>query len=165
MINVGRLGLVLGMVTLAWLVNSTPVIAAEGGVKAGILTCNVASGFGFILGSSKDVKCTYAPAQGPAEFYKGTISKFGADIGYSPAAVIVWAIFAPTTDVKPGALAGTYAGPTASATAGVGAGVHALVGGSDNSISLQPLSIEASAGPGLNVAAGIAAIKLESAKQ
>jgi hypothetical protein len=160
--TVGRLGLALGMVILAWLVNSTPVNAAEGGVKAGILTCHVASGFGFILGSSKDVKCTFAPAQGPAEFYKGTINKFGADIGYSQAAVIVWAIFAPTADVKPGALAGTYAGATASATAGVGAGVHALVGGAADSVSLQPVSIEGNTG--LNVAGGIAALKLESAK-
>jgi len=161
--NAGRIGLALGIVTLAWLVNSTAVNAAEGGVKAGILTCNVASGFGFILGSSKEVKCTYAPAKGPAEYYKGTINKFGADIGYSKAAVIVWAIFAPTSDdLKPGALAGTYAGPTASVTAGVGAGAHLLVGGLDNSISLQPISIEGN--EGLNVAAGIADLKLESTK-
>jgi uncharacterized protein DUF992 len=158
--NAGRIGLALGMVTLAWLVNSTPVNAAEAGVKVGILRCDVASGFGFILGSSKDVTCIYAPTKGPAEYYKGTITKFGADIGYSQAAVIVWAIFAPTSDVKPGALAGTYAGATASVTAGVGAGAHVLVGGLDNSISLQPVSIEGNTG--LNVAAGIAALKLES---
>jgi hypothetical protein len=66
----------------------------------------LASGFGFILGSSKNVTCIDAPTQGPAEYYNGTITKFGADVGYSQAAVIVWAIFAPTSDVKPGAWLG-----------------------------------------------------------
>ena len=28
-------------------------------VKAGIMTCNVASGFGFIFGSSRAVNCTF----------------------------------------------------------------------------------------------------------
>jgi hypothetical protein len=30
-------------------------------VKAGIMTCNVAGGFGFIFGSSRTVNCTFAP--------------------------------------------------------------------------------------------------------
>jgi hypothetical protein len=161
--SVGRIWLALGIVALAWLVNPVPPsMAAEAGVKAGILTCNVASGFGFILGSSKEVKCTYAPVKGAAEYYTGTISKFGADIGYSQAAVIVWAIVAPTSDIKPGALAGTYAGATGGASVGVGVGAHVLLGGLDQSISLQPVSFEGNTG--LNVAAGIEALKLEPAK-
>jgi hypothetical protein len=55
-------------------------------------------------------------------------------------------------------LAGTYAGATASATVGVGVGANVLVGGSGNSISLQPLSIEGNTG--LNVAGGIAQMTL-----
>jgi hypothetical protein len=58
----------------------------------------------------------------------------------------------------PGALTGGYAGGTASATVGVGIGANALIGGSGNTIALQPLSIQGSTG--LNVAAGIAAITL-----
>ena len=49
---------------------------------------------------------------------------------------------------------GTYAGATGSATVGVGVGANVLVGGSGNSIALQPVSIEGTTG--LNVAAGIA---------
>jgi hypothetical protein len=52
-------------------------------------------------------------------------------------------------------------GGTASATVGVGVGANALVGGSSNSIALQPLSIEANRG--LNVAAGVAAMTLTPA--
>jgi len=157
-----RIGLTLGTIALAGLVYSGPASAAEGGVKTGFLTCNVASGFGFIFGSSREVKCTYSPAPGKGETYKGKITKFGVDIGYLNAAVMVWAVFAPTVDLKPGRLAGDYAGVTGSATVGVGVGANVLVGGSNNTFTLQPVSIEGSTG--LNVAAGIASLTLESVK-
>jgi hypothetical protein len=127
-------------------------------VKAGALTCNVASGFGFIFGSSKAVNCTFSPNGGPPQHYVGSIDKFGVDIGYVQSAVIIWAVLAPTTNPGPGSLAGTYAGATASATVGVGVGANVLVGGSGNSISLQPVSIEGNTG--LNVAGGVAALTL-----
>jgi hypothetical protein len=40
--------------------------------------------------------------------YLGSITKFGADIGYLQSAVIVWAVLAPTTNLGQGALAGHY---------------------------------------------------------
>src|SRR5689334_23591693 len=92
------------------------------GVQAGFLTCNVSSGWGFILGSSRDLRCVYAPASRPPEHYNGSISKFGVDIGYLQSAVIVWTVVAPTANIQPGSLAGTYGGVTGSATAGAGAG-------------------------------------------
>jgi hypothetical protein len=129
------------------------------GVKAGVLTCNVASGFGFIFGSSRALNCTFSPSGGgPPQHYSGAVNTFGVDIGYVQSAVIVWAVLAPTANPEPGSLAGTYAGATASATVGVGVGANLLVGGSGNTISLQPLSIEGNTG--LNVAGGIAAITL-----
>ena len=159
----GRIGLMLSLVALAWLAMAPPAGAAQGGIKSGILTCNVDSGFGYILGSSRDVKCTYAPASGKkAEAYKGTISKFGVDIGYLNSGVMVWAVFAPTSDLRRGSLAGHYAGATGSATVGLGAGANVLVGGSNKSFTIQPLSIEGSTG--LNVAGGIATLTLESVR-
>ncbi|HUB97590.1 MAG TPA: DUF992 domain-containing protein, partial [Stellaceae bacterium] len=65
-------------------------------------------------------------------------------------------------NVQPGALAGSYAGATGSASLGVGAGVNVLVGGFNNSITLQPISIEGNTG--LNVAGGIAALTLTAVK-
>jgi hypothetical protein len=127
-------------------------------VKAGVLTCNVAGGFGFVFGSSRAVNCTFSPGGGPPQHYVGAINKFGVDIGYVQGAVMVWAVLAPTTNPGPGSLAGTYAGVTGSATVGVGVGANVLVGGSGNSISLQPLSIEGNTG--LNVAGGIAQMTL-----
>jgi hypothetical protein len=96
---------------------------------------------------------------GYTEFYTGSITKFGADIGYLSSAVMIWAVLAPTTNLGQGALAGTYAGATASAAVGVGAGANVLIGGFNHSIALQPVSIEGQ--NGLNVAAGVASLSLK----
>jgi hypothetical protein len=135
--------------------------AAPHGVKVGTLTCNVASGWGFVFGSSKDLHCTFHPNRHTSEHYTGSVSKFGIDIGYTEGGVLVWGVFAPSSDVRAGALAGDYAGATASATIGVGLGANVLVGGLNKSFALQPLSVEGNRG--LNVAAGIGEISLHSA--
>src|SRR5574341_2221404 len=151
--------LVAGLMVLVAMV--VPASApAQGGVQVGMLTCNVASGWGLVFGPSKEVNCNFAPAQGQPERYKGNIYKFGADIGYSKAAVMVWGVWAPTTSRQPGALAGDYGGVTGGASVGVGAGANVLLGGFNKSFTLQPLRIEGSVG--LNVAAGIAGLKLEA---
>ena len=139
---------------------ATPA-AAQGGVNVGNLTCNVSSGWGFVFGSSRALNCTFAGAGGRYEYYVGNIMKFGVDIGYTQAGVLIWTVIAPAANLVPGSLAGSYAGGTASATVGVGVGAHALVGGSNNTIALQPLSLEGNSG--LNVAAGIGAIQLTPA--
>lgn len=138
-----------------------PAMADDANVKAGVLTCNVDSGWGFIFGSSRSLKCVYS-GNGTVENYVGKISKFGVDIGYVHSAVIVWGVLAPSNTLAPGALGGDYGGVTAGASAGVGAGANVLVGGSNKSISLQPVSIEGA--QGLNVAAGIAELSLEYQK-
>lgn len=135
--------------------------SAQSGVTVGSLTCNVASGFGFVFGSSRALNCTFSGAGGHYEHYTGRISKFGADIGYTQGGVIVWGVIAPTAQLGPGSLQGNYAGGTASATVGVGVGANALIGGSNNTVALQPVSIEGNTG--LNVAAGIAGITLTPA--
>jgi Protein of unknown function (DUF992) len=127
-------------------------------VKTGYLTCHVAAGWGFVFGSSRELRCSYSSNGGRVEYYGGSISKFGADIGYLKSAVLIWAVAAPTNDLKAGALAGHYAGATASLALGVGAGANVLIGGFNKSIALQPVSVEGQ--NGLNVAAGVAAMAL-----
>ncbi len=135
---------------------------AKQGIKLGTLTCNVSSGWGMVFGSSKDLKCTYTPdGRNKSERYSGKIDKFGVDIGYTEAGVIVWVVFAPTKNVGQGALAGKYVGVTAEVTFAVGLGANVLVGGGDQSIALQPLSV--SGQKGFNIAAGIASVELKSA--
>jgi hypothetical protein len=67
---------------------------------------------------------------------------------------MVWSVVAPTVNLAPGSLSGSYGGVTASATVGIGVGANVLVGGSGNSIALQPVSVEGTTG--LDVAAGVA---------
>jgi len=134
----------------------TPAQAQD--VRVGVMTCDMASGFGYVLGSSRDLHCTFLPASGRPEQYAGTISKFGVDIGYVQDAVIVWTIVAPTVALPPGSLTGTYGGATASVTVGLGVGANVLVGGSNNTVSLQPVSVEG--GTGLDVAGGFASMSL-----
>jgi hypothetical protein len=150
---------ILGAVAAAGLalVASAPA-HAQSGVRVGVLTCNVASGWGLIFGSSKEVNCTFSRDGRDVGHYQGHIDKFGVDIGYTAGGVMVWGVFAPTEGPPPGSLDGTYGGVTASATAGVGVGANLLVGGSDRSISLQPLSVEGNTG--INVAGGIAGLRL-----
>jgi hypothetical protein len=154
--TIGVLGLAAAMLAI-----QAPPVQAQGGVRIGTLSCNVASGWGFVFGSSRQLRCVFSGGPGQEDHYTGIISRFGADIGFTRGGVLVWAVLAPTNNLAPGALAGNFAGATASAAVGVGAGANVLIGGSNNTISLQPLSIEGNTG--LNVAAGIGAITLRYA--
>lgn len=145
-------------IAVASLATASVANAAPAGIKIGTLTCNVAGGMGFVFGSSKNLACTYSPSKARVEHYSGSISKWGVDIGYTNKGRLIWAVFAPTSDVRPGAIEGEYAGASAQATVGVGLGANALIGGLDKSIALQPLSVSGSTG--LNVAAGIGSISL-----
>lgn len=145
-------GLALGALAL-----QAPARADPTTVKAGMLTCHVTSGWGFVFGSTRDLRCVFTD-NGRVENYTGKISKFGIDVGYLQSGVIVWAVLAPSTDLAAGALTGDYGGVTAGASAGVGASANALIGGSTKSISLQPVSVEGD--KGINLAAGIASISL-----
>jgi Protein of unknown function (DUF992) len=158
-----KLCLTAGVLTIAaGLSDQSAWSQQTSGVKTGILSCNVEAGWGLVFGSTTDLKCTYADTKNKVEHYNGHINKFGVDLGYHAGGVIVWAVFSPTADVSKGALAGAYGGVTGGAAVGVGASANVLVGGTQNTISLQPLSIEG--GTGINVAAGVAQIVLKAAE-
>ena len=38
--------------------------AQAGDVRVGVMTCDMASGFGYVLGSSRDLQCTFVPGAG-----------------------------------------------------------------------------------------------------
>jgi hypothetical protein len=133
--------------------------AADAGVKVGTLSCHEASGWGFVFGSSHDVRCVFSNGD-HTERYEGSISKFGVDIGYQQSGVLIWEVIAPSDHPMHGALGGHYGGLTAGAAVGVGIDANALIGGSDRSITLQPISIQGMTG--LNVAAGVGELTLRS---
>jgi di/tricarboxylate transporter len=128
-------------------------------VQVGTLSCEVAGGPGMIIASNRALRCVYQDASGDRpEFYQGSITKFGVDIGATSTGRLAWAVFAPTAGAPRGALAGSYGGVTGSVTVGVGLGANVLVGGNAQTIALQPVSIDSQTG--LNVAAGIAGLTL-----
>lgn len=135
---------------------SAPALA-DGGVKVGVLNCDLSAGVGLILGGSQAASCVF---QGPngAEAYEGRISEVGVDIGFTDASVMSWVVFAPG-QLNRGALQGTYVGATAEATVAVGLGANVLVGGSQSTVALQPVSVDGQTG--LNVAAGLAKFSLK----
>jgi len=149
----GRLATAIVFTTLA----SASAAAQSPQVRVGVLNCNVAGGAGFVFGSSKQLDCVFE-SDGRRERYHGVINKFGLDLGVTSNSVIAWAVLATTDKVGRGALAGTYGGVSGEASIGVGLGANALLGGSNRSIGLQPLSVGAQ--QGLNVAVGIAALEL-----
>jgi hypothetical protein len=130
---------------------------AQERVEAGVLQCH-GSTASFVVGSVTDLNCTFVPsAGGPAESYMARMKRAGLDIGINPQVAMAWAVFAPTS-IRRGELTGTYAGGAASATLGIGVGANALWGGSNNTISLQPVSVQGQTG--LSAAAGIASLQL-----
>jgi hypothetical protein len=136
---------------------AAPAFAANH-VKVGELRCNVSSGLGLIITSTRELSCSFTSVHGWREHYHGKIQRFGLDIGQTNAGVLIWGVFAPTDGPKSHALAGNYGGADASATVGVGLGANALLGGSHRSFALQPLSVEGQTG--LSLAFGVESLRL-----
>ena len=131
---------------------------AQGQAEIGTLTCTGGAGVGLILGSQKTYRCSFQAANGsPSESYRATITKIGIDIGITGQAVMVWTVFA-SGDVRARMLRGNYTGAAADASLGLGGGAKVLVGGSSNSVILQPVSVQGQTG--VNLAVGVASLSI-----
>lgn len=152
-----RRSLILAAVTAGVLVAPLPG-AAQQRVQIGILECRGGSSVGFIVGSVTHLGCVLRVEGMPEDRYVATIRKVGLDLGITQESALAWGVFAPVTRLGPGDLAGNFVGAQGSASVGVGVGGNALIGGSANSIALQPLSVQGQVG--LNVAAGLESLEL-----
>jgi len=127
-------------------------------VQVGILECRGAASIGFVVGSVTNLGCVLRADGAPEDRYIATIRKVGLDLGITEESALAWGVYAPAARLGPGDLAGDYAGAQGSATLGVGVGGNVLIGGSSNSIALQPLSVQSQVG--VNIAAGLASLEL-----
>jgi hypothetical protein len=127
-------------------------------LQVGVLECRGGASIGFIVGSVTNLGCVLRVEGMPEERYIAVIRKVGLDIGITEETALAWSVFAPVARLGPGDLAGTYAGADASASIGLGVGGNVLVGGSNNSIALQPLSVQGDVG--LSAAAGLESLEL-----
>jgi hypothetical protein len=127
-------------------------------VQVGVLECRGGSSIGFIVGSVTNLGCVLRVSGAPDDSYVATIRKVGLDIGITQESALAWAVYAPVARLGPGDLSGNYGGAQGSASIGVGLGGNVLVGGSANSIALQPLSVQGQVG--LNLALGVEGLEL-----
>lgn len=127
-------------------------------IKVGVLECRGGASVGFIVGSVTHLGCVFRADGMPEDRYIATIRKVGVDLGITEESALAWGVYAPVARLGPGDLSGNYAGAQGSASVGVGVGGNVLIGGSANSIALQPLSVQGQVG--LSVAAGLAALEL-----
>lgn len=142
----------------AFAVSAIPA-SAQSRIEVGTLKCNVAPSIGYVVASKRDMRCTFVPNDGSRPHrYTATAGRVGLDLGVTKEGVLVWSVFAPTHRINRKDLVGTYVGGSAGAAVGVGVGANALVGGSNNTVALQPLSGEGSVG--LSVALGVTALTL-----
>jgi Protein of unknown function (DUF992) len=150
---------VVGAAVVALVVVSAAEPAAAQRVRAGVLTCDVSAGIGLILGSQKQLSCAYAPdVPGPQEAYMGSLTRFGLDVGVTGGGVMVWGVFAESIARGPGFLAGDYVGASGEVSVAAGLGANVLVGGSNRTVALQPLSVSGQVG--INLAVGVGDLSL-----
>jgi Protein of unknown function (DUF992) len=140
---------------------SVPAVAQapQSWTQAGVLSCKVNPNVGFIIAGRQSLECQFTPnTPDPPQAYDGAINTVGLNVGISAGGVLGWAVFAPTTGVPAGALAGDYVGVSGAVGVGVGGGANVLLGGSGRTFALQPLSLQGSVA--LNVVLGVSTLTL-----
>ena len=156
-----RISLVLGALAIAWV--SPAAAQAPQGTSAGVLSCKLAPSIGLIFGSQQRMACRFAPnGPYPPETYVGVMNSIGLDIGITAGGVMAWGVITPNAGPMRGKLAGKYVGASGAIGLGVGVGANVLVGGSNRSISLQPLSVEGTVG--INLSLGVSGLTLTLAQ-
>ena len=97
-----------GLAAIALMVMAPAANAADDGVNVGTLRCHVEGGWGHVVASNRDMSCVFNPVDGRDERYTGELSRYGIDLGYTNDATLVWAVFAPTSDMRSGGLEGDW---------------------------------------------------------
>ena len=128
-------------------------------IYIGALSCNIAGGTGYVLGSSKSMDCVFLDRNGHSAEYTGTINKVGVDIGYTKAVHTVWRVYSLGSDRKPNQLSGTYVGEQSTVAAGGQAGGNWIYGGPNAEIGMVASGIVKDAG--YNLATGIAEMSIK----
>jgi len=153
--NFTKVGLSSGLALAFILAAAQPAFAK---VQVGSLACTAGASGGVIVLTEQELKCVFEPANGEPQDYVGEVRKFGLDIGVTGGTQMQWLVFAETADWDPSTLGGTYVGVSADAALGIGGGVNVLLGGTDGSVVLQPVSVQEEVG--LEVALGITDLQL-----
>jgi Protein of unknown function (DUF992) len=147
----------LSLFACAALALAAGATSAQARTEVGVLACRGVT-TSYIVASRKDLQCVFHRADGQSFRYTGKVVLVGVDIGVNQTVSLDWRVLAPTYRVGPGDLRGNYGGVSAGMSLTVGLGLNALLGGSNNTIALQPFSVEGQTG--WSVAAGVAGLEL-----
>ncbi len=127
--------------------------------RVGTLECRVAPNVSFVVGSRRTAGCNFYPVNSRGMHrYRADIGRIGLDLNISAGGVLVWAVHAHNRRLHRRDLRGEYTGASGNIALGLGIGGNILVGGSHNTVALQPLSGEGNIGVGLSV--GVAQMRL-----
>jgi len=140
---------------------TTTADAQPSRVQVGTLECSMSAGIGLLVGSQRNVSCYFKVGGAVVESYTGTMTRVGLDVGFTTGGAIIWTVFADTNRYA-GMLNGTYAGASAEMSVAAGLGANVLVGGSQRTVALQPVSVQGQTG--LDIAAGIGALELHAGR-
>ena len=153
--------LIVAAFALIALTSAAQTQAQPAWTQAGVLTCRLNPSIGFIIAGHQSMECSFQPAGPfPPQPYQGAFNTVGLDVGATAGGILSWTVFAPTTGVPAGALAGEYAGVSGDIGLGVGAGANILLGGSGRSFALQPLSVQGSVA--IRIVAGVSMLTLRA---
>jgi hypothetical protein len=146
-------------VSLGLAASLAPADAQSAKALVGTLTCRGGPSVGLIVGSQQRMLCTFKPeGHRRSRDYRATMTKVGLDIGFKNDTTIVWEVLGSTDVYRGPLLVGEYGGVSAEASVALGVGANALVGGSDKSVVLQPLSVQGQTG--LHIAVGVTSLVL-----
>ena len=148
-----------GILSVFMMAFAVPAFAQAQPVRVGGLTCDTSARVGLVVGSRQSLRCVFrSNGTGRQYSYTGTIGRLGLDVGITAGGRLFWGVFAPTSHIGQGTLRGNYVGASGNASVGLGLGANVLIGGSNRTISLQPLSVEGQIG--INLAVGVARLTL-----
>jgi hypothetical protein len=139
-----------------------PIIGGGPGTKVGVLNCRLAPSVGLLVVGFQRLDCQFtSDIPAPPEAYLGSMSTVGVDVGFKAGGMLTWGVYAPTKNMMPGSLSGSYSGASGRVGVGVGVGTNFLLGGSGNTVALQPWSVEGTTG--VNASLGLSNLELRPA--
>ena len=156
--NYLRKNFLLAMLSIGALCIAPALAQPQSWAQAGMLRCNLNPSIGFVIFGHQSMECKFQPVSGPVQAYDGAMNTVGLDLGISGGGRFAWAVFGSASGIPNGALAGEYVGASGDIGLGVGVGANVLVGGSNRSVALQPVSLEGSMA--VNAVAGLSQLKL-----
>ena len=157
-----RQSLLLAILSLAPLTVAPAVAQSpQGWVQAGVLSCRLNPSIGFVIFGHQSMDARFSPSQVRRKVTREPSIPLASTSESATAAGLLGRSW-PGSGSSQRRTSRSRSGASGDIGIGVGAGANVLVGGSNRSVALQPVSLEGSVA--LNVVAGLSQLKLRPAQ-